>query len=53
MHLMGSLGNRCRSRGVSQPLNTGIAAPLSTGDRQILARLMQFPRVGVDRGGQR
>jgi hypothetical protein len=47
MHLTGSLGNRCRSRGVSQPLNTGIAAPLSAGDLQILARLMQFPRVDV------
>jgi hypothetical protein len=51
MHLTGSLGNRCRSRGVSQPLNTGIAAPLSAGDLQILARLMQFPRVDVAGGG--
>jgi hypothetical protein len=47
MHLTGSIGNRCRSRGVSRPLSTGIAAPLPAGDLQIIARLMQFPRVVV------
>jgi hypothetical protein len=50
MHLTGSIGNRCRSRGVSRPLSTGIAAPLPAGELQIIARLMQFPRVVVAAG---
>jgi hypothetical protein len=51
MHLTGSSSNHPRPHGVSHRPSGPIAEPPSAGDLQILAHLMQFPRVDVGLGG--
>jgi len=48
LHTTGSLCKRCRSDSIIAQPDEPIPEALSAGDLQVLARLMQFPRVGVD-----
>jgi hypothetical protein len=47
----GSLRKSCRSQTTSDRTPNPIEVGRSAGDLQFLARLMQFPRVGVAHGG--
>ena len=47
MHLTGSMCNSCRSGSAVTQRRSVIADPRSSDDLRFLARLMQFPRVGV------
>jgi len=48
MHLMSPSRKECMSRSVSARDSVSIAPARSSGDQRRRARLMQFPRVGVD-----